>query len=443
VRAGGARRGSGVRGLLRVPLRVAAAALLAVATLGTAAAAELVYEVTLDPAKPTTAQVRLAAPAGERFLATAPVQARGAQIGVAIQAERLSCDGRGVPLRKDGWHLPRTGCRELTWTIAFDTLGPLGVDASNQQNLYDPVRKFWLVSEPASLLRAPGTESGALIEFRGVGEVLGGMARGSAARRTVPGLDAAPEFYFAGGSLPTRRFVAGGRPVVYLKVAEADYAAIERVHRAGLDYLAQVVRATPTTEPSIVVWLPIEESQRATGGAAGSSSILANVATVEGRAQPLRLPFAQLLVLHEQFHQLAPQPLPHWLNESLAEYYARKALRRADPGVGALHLVERRYPPLTAPPRQTLLAVQRQIDDGDFSAYGLLYTEGSNFWLAVDQAILAASAGKRSLDDELPFLLTAEYPQGRLPPAVVERLRAAAGASAFDELLVEWVGQSP
>jgi predicted metalloprotease with PDZ domain len=87
--------------------------------------------------------------------------------------------------------------------------------------------------------------------------------------------------------------------------------------------------------------------------------------------------------------------------------------------------------------------VQRQIDDGDFSAYGLLYTEGSNFWLAVDQAILAASEGKRSLDDELPFLLTAEYLQGRLPPAIVERLRAAAGASAFDGLLVGRVGQSP
>lgn len=400
--------------------RVAAGALLAAAALGAAAEGRLVYEVALDPAKPTVAQVRLAAPAGERFLPTGPVHARGAQIGVAVQAARLHCDGRAVPLRRDGWQLPRAGCRELTWTIAFDTLGPSGADASEQRNLYDPARKFWLVSEPASLVRAPGTEGGALIDFRGVGDVLGGMARGSATRRTVPGLDSAPEFYFAGGSLPTRRFVAGERPVVYLQVAEADYAAIERVHRAGLDYLAQVVRAAPVAEPSIVVWLPIDESQHRAGGAAGSSSILANVVSVDGRAQPVRLPLALHVVLHEQFHQLAPQPLPHWVNESLAEYYARKALRRAEPGVGALHVVERRYPPVSAPPQQTLLAVQRRIDAGDYRDYRLLYTEGSNFWLAVDRAIAAASGGARALDDELPLLLTAEYSQGQLSAAVVE-----------------------
>jgi hypothetical protein len=405
-----------------------------------AAAGPPLYEVRVDAARPLVAQVVLSAADGAPLRSAAPIDVR--QIGVASQVSDVRCDGRALGKGGGGWRLPGEGCRRLQWQVRFEQIGPLGVDASLQQNVHDPRHGIWLLSEPASLLRVPATEAGAEIAFVGMRDVFGGASVLDSHRRVVPGLANAPEYYFFGAAAAKRSFQAGGRSVVYLEMADADYERFADVHGRGLDYLARVTQAAPSEDPSIVVWLPIDESRRTVGGAAGTSSITVNIVTVDGRSQPVRLPLSLHAILHEQFHQLAPQPLPAWVNESLAEYYARKAMKHAEAGVGAVHLIERRYPALAAAPPRTLLQVQRDVEGGDGSGYLLLYTFGSNFWLEIDRAIEARSAGLRSLDDELPGILRAQFTDARLPPALIARLRTAAGSDAFDALLARYVGQA-
>jgi hypothetical protein len=145
-------------------------------------------------------------------------------------------------------------------------------------------------------------------------------------------------------------------------------------------------------------------------------------------------------LLHEQFRQFAPANLPLWVRESIAQYYAVKALRRTNLPPEAIAVVERRFiDPLRAPSLK-LREAQRRALAGEPGAMETLHLEGATFWDRIDRAIVRKS-GFRTLDSALPHLLAADWRDDSLPPSLDERLRRYAGDNAVDDLLERYVGQ--
>ena len=432
----------------RLPWATASAAAL---LLGATVAHAVDYRVSFNPAQPLAAQVEVVAPqrpdkkGAARIVSRAPLAARGEASGVREQVGNVRCDGIAVKRNEVGWLLPPRGCVRLAWTVSFDALGAPGVDASEQRNLYHAKSNSWLLSEPASLLRWPGTE-GARIVMRGAASVLGGAALGQAAGKSaagvttlvMPGAADPPEFYFVGAA-PLQRVRAGGREFVYVRLAEGELAPLEQAHADALSYFSSISGAGAV--PAVVAWLPIEERQGGIGAASGGASILANVVVEQGRVAADRLPHTLAMLLQTQFHaQLAARALTPWVNVSLAEYYTRKALARSRLDEATRAEIEKTYPAVDAPLSGTLIGIQLRIENRDLAAQRLLASEGSNFWLALDRAIQKESGGKRSLDDEMPEILRSEFGSARMPVTLVERFRLVAGAKAFDELAARYLG---
>lgn len=399
-------------------------------------AAEIGYALTVDPREPLQARFELARDDGARFGANATASPRGAQLGSAVQVEDVRCDG--VTLASPApstWQLPSRGCRRLTWRSTLVALDARGVDASAQQSLFARGARFWVISEPASVLRVPEAAGGVSIRVRGVPRV---QARAAGIAR-IPALSEAPGFLVL-GTPSARRGAASGREVIHVSALPLDLAPLEGLHARALEYFVRVTGAPATGAPVTIVWLPVDVAVGDAGGAAGYDAFLANVVTRDGVPQVDKMHFAAHVLLHEQFHQIArtPLPLPTWLNESLAEFYARRAAEEARLDAGARAVLEARYPPLYAAPRVRLLQIQREIDAGNGENYARLYTDGSNFWMAVHRAIVA-NGHAAGIDDLMPLLLARPVPTAELPASWIGSLREAAGP-AFDELMARFVG---
>jgi hypothetical protein len=143
-------------------------------------------------------------------------------------------------------------------------------------------------------------------------------------------------------------------------------------------------------------------------------------------------------MLREQLAQSMPERLPAWARESLAQYYAVKALRRSELPSAAVAAVEKRLID-PQPPRGRLRDAQRRLEAGDEAARAELRATGAAFWERIDRAIVRKS-GFRTLDSVLPRLLAADWPHDRLPAAGLDLLHRYAGETAVDELLALYVG---
>ena len=129
-------------------------------------------------------------------------------------------------------------------------------------------------------------------------------------------------------------------------------------------------------------------------------------------------------VLHEQFHQLTRGTLPAWMNESLATYFALKAVAQiyTDPADIAAARATFLHP--DAKIDIGLLDVQHQLDkEHDFSHYSLFYSQGAAFWDKIDKALAKATNGAKTLDDVLPAITSTSYTgDAALPPHVKDAL---------------------
>jgi hypothetical protein len=405
---------------------------LAVSHAKPAAATQFRYTVKVDRALPLVANVYLERVDGAVFGAGAVAAPRGLQFGSVVQIEDVRCDGRRlVESSRASWQLPAHGCRRLQWRSPLLKLQVQGLDASTQPSFFAPLQRFWLISEPASLLRVPQVAAGAALAVRGAPLV-------GASEQRVPALSQAPEFFVLGRP-GTRATTAAGRHVLHVSAVRLDLDQIERFHAPAVAFLAGAMGELAATEPMRIVWLPVDAAAGEAGGAAGHTSFLANVVTRGGAVQSDALALTLYVLFHEQFHQLLrpPLPLPTWLNESLAEYHARRAAEVVGIPPEQRTVLERRYLPLDGTPRHTLLEIQAQLDSGQGEHYGRLYADGSTFWLAVHQAIIA-KGDPRGLDAVMPQLLWQPVEGNALPPAWIELLRAAAGPK-FDELVQRFV----
>lgn len=416
---------------------IRAAALLAVAC--SAAQAETwLYRVALDPVEPLAARIVVELPASRRA-EDFSVQVRGLAHGVMPQVSDLRCDG--VPLAPDSasaWRVQGWNCVRLTWTVAM-TAAPAGaVDLHSRGSFHDAERHFWLFSAASSLLRPVGSaRHDGQIEFVGRGPVHGSLAVGTTPRRVVPAADEASEFYVV-GRLPGATVREGGFETLHLDAIGGEWRVLLAEHGRALRYLVDAAGARHLAPlRSTVVWLGEAANGDAPVLVAGYRTLLLAAARRDGQLQHAELALARILC--EQLAQAMPERLPPWVRESLAQYYAIKALRRSKLPAAALAAMEKQ---LVDPqvPGTRLVELQHRLQAGDESARAGLRASGAAFWERLDRAIVRKS-GFRTLDSALPRLLAAAWAGDRIPEPVLERLRRYAGDSAVDELLALYVDQ--
>jgi hypothetical protein len=415
---------------------IRAAALLAAAC-GAAQAETWLYRVALDPAAPLAARVVVELPA-DRRAQDFSVQVRGLASGVAPQVSDLRCDG--VPLAPDSaraWRVQGWNCVHLTWTLTIKAPPDEGIDPRARQSIHDAGRQFWLVSEVSSLLRPVGeARHDGQVEFVGRGPVHGSVPVGNTARRLVPAADRPGEFYVI-GRLPGATVREGDFETLHLDADGGDWRGLVGEHGRALQYLVRAAgprQLAPLS--STVVWLGGPTDDGVPIGVAGHRTLLLSVARRDGRLQHGEIALAWLL--REQLAQAMPQRLPLWARESLAQYYAVKALRRSKLPPAAVAAAEKRLID-PQPPRGRLPEAQRRAESGDEGAQAELRATGAAFWERLDRAIVRKS-GFRTLDSALPGLLAADWPDDRLPPSLLDQLRRHAGDSAVDELLALYIG---
>lgn len=415
---------------------IRAAALLAVAC-GAAQAETWLYRVALDAADPLAARVVVELPAARRAQDFS-VRVGGMASGVTPQVADLRCDG--VPLAPDAasaWRVQGWSCVRLTWTVAMNPAPDGGIDPRSRAGFYDRRARFWLFSDASSLLRPVGdAQHDGEVEFVGRGPVHGSTPVAGTARRVVPAAGKPGEFHVI-GRLPGASVREGGFDTLHLDAGGGDWRSVVGEHGRALQYLTRAAGAGQLAPlRSTVVWLDGPAHEREPVGTTGHRTLLLSTARRDGRMQQPELALAW--ILREQLLQAMPEPLPPWARESLAQYYAVKALRRSGLPPAAITAAERR---LIGParPRLRLREAQRQAQAGDEAARGELRAAGAAFWDRIDRAIVRKS-GFRTLDSVLPGMLAAEWPDDRLPSAALEQLRRYAGEAAVDELLATWVG---
>ena len=415
---------------------IRAAALLAAAC-GAAQAETWLYRVALDPVEPLAARVVVELPAARRAQ-DFTVQVRGLVRGMTPQVTDLRCDG--APLAPDSasaWQVQAGRCVHLTWTVAMKALPEGGADPRRRESLYDARLRYWLFSEESSLLRPVGKapHNGA-VEFVGRGPVHGGVAVEGLPRRTLPAADGLPGFYVI-GRLAGATVREGGLETLHLDADGGDWRRLLAEHDRALRYLTRAAGSRQLKPMrSVVVWLGGATDDGMPVGVAGYRTLLLSTASRDGRMQHAEAALAW--ILREQLLQSMPVRLPLWARESLAQYYAIKALRRAELPPAALTALEKRLLDPQAP-RTRLVEAQRRLQEGDEAARAELRASGAAFWDRLDRAIVRKS-GFRTLDSALPRLLAAEWAGDRPPDAVLEQLRRYAGEAAVDELLAMYVG---
>jgi hypothetical protein len=418
---------------------VGGAALSLVATLalgvaGSAHADTWLYRVTLDPADPLVVRVVVELPA-QRRAQDFSVQVRGLAEGLTPQVADLRCDG--APLAPDSasaWFVQGWSCARLAWTVPVRAASEAGIDPRARETVFDGNGRFWLFSEAASLLRPVG-EAGhdGRIEFSNGGPVHGGLRAGETQLRVVPPEDGLPE-YWAIGRLPGASLTEGRFEVVHLDALGIGWQRLLAAHGRALRYLTRAAGERQLAPlRTTVVWLTGPTDDGAPVGVAGFRTLLLSAAKSDSRLLHAELALAWLL--REQLLRSMPPRVPAWARESLAQYYAVRALRRAE--LPAVAEAERRFiEPLRPLP---LREAQRRAQAGDAQALAELRGVGAAFWERIDRAIVRKS-GFRTLDSLLPLLLAADWPDERLPRAVLERLREYASAGVIDELLAQHLG---
>lgn len=411
-------------------------AVLIACACGAAHADTWLYRVTLDPADPLLARVVVELPALRRAQDFS-VQVRGLAEGVMPQVADLRCDG--APLAPDSasaWLVQGWSCVRLTWNVPVRPVSESGIDPRARETVFDGNGRFWLFSEAASLLRPVGEEAhDGRIEFIGGGPVHGGMQAGKALLRVVPPQDGLSE-YWAIGRLPGASLAEGRFEVVHLDALGIGWQQLLAEHGRALRYLTRAAGERQLAPlRSTVVWLAGPTDDGAPIGVAGHRTLLLSAAKSENRLLHAELALAWLL--REQLLRSMPPRVPAWARESLAQYYAVRALRRTDLPAAAVAEAERRFiEPLR--PLQ-LRETQQRAQAGDAQALAELRGVGAAFWERIDRAIVRKS-GFRTLDSILPLLLAAQWPDERLPRAVLDRLREYASAGVIDELLAQHLG---
>ena len=388
------------------------------------------YSIIFDQAQPQWARAELSLPCSD---GAHTLFSRAPAMHLESQIEDVRCDDVTIEPVGLNWVLP-ADCKTANWRISLETAEPGAVRPSRQRSLV--LDDGWaVISGPTSLLRVAGFDAQTLA-------ITLTTAEGTKASTVAP-LHAAPSFYVLGDP-PSVEHESQSASLTYIA---DDLEAIEALvdpalHHQAIKYMREAIGSAQSSqvEDLTVIWFGAERSRAEVSGAAGFDTLIANYVLASDSPTPLEAAAPFVLVLHEHFHQLAIGATPHWVSESLANYYAIKAARRIlpdDPGVEAARAMFIN-PDALVP--TGMLELQRRIDeDGDRSGYMQFYSAGATFWAQIDDALTQATDSVQTLDDVLPVILAADYsPNDGLPDTVIEALAAIPEerrAALFDQYL--------
>ena len=380
------------------------------------------YDIRINPAAPNTARVSLTLPPVDPLDPTIPkLVSRGERLGIKPQIHDVRCNG--MPLAQSGkgeWTLPPK-CKTAHWTVDIRDVPPDGINVAKQQSLHLKTPKdWWLISGPSSLLRLvpPPPHTDVVIAVRGRPLVLDHL----------PGITLPPAFFVVGDA-PSHRTTTDNLSLTYVADDLARVETTVRVedHIRGIAYFRRILRSDEHADiPTdlTVVWLGVDRKKGDVGGAGGFDTLLANYIRSDAPPRKRGLILPLIIVLHEQFHQLTRGPLPAWMNESLATYFALKAVAQiyTDPADIAAARTTFLHP--KAKIDLGLIDVQHELEqEHDFSHYSLFYSQGATFWDQIDKALAKATKGAKSLDDVLPAIMSTSYSgDAVLPPHVEDAL---------------------
>ncbi len=319
---------------------------------------------------------------------------RGNMMGVPSQISEVMCDENELVQNENlTWSVP-SECRAANWTITFATHTTSPYQPSQQQSLFTQPN-WWLVSGPSSILRLSGSDK----DIKTI-------------RFTLPD-DTHISHHLQGTNEPPNYFNLGNAPslsvsnsVDSLNYIGDDLDTVLSIinpedHLKAIEYLRSVLGASArTVEKLDVNWFGAPRERREASGAAGYDTILANYIVSNDTPKREEQLLSLMLIFHEQFHQLDSAAHPVWMAESLANYYALKALRKIYPEDEAVNLVWGRFIDIDRPINISLRQIQSEIsNDNNRQNYGLLYTQGASFWYELDVAIQKHSSGQNTLDN--------------------------------------------
>ena len=357
------------------------------------------YEIIIDGQAPSIAHATLNLTNSTPSLQT--LYLRGDMMGVLSQISNVGCDGIELVQNNDlTWVVPST-CRAVNWTITFSTQAPSSYQPSGQQSLFTRP-DWWLVSGPSSLLRISGNDEDA----KTIGFTFPDKTRKI---YELQGVNEPPNFYNLGNP-PSRsvnnrtdslNYIGDDLGTVLSIISPED-------HLKAIEYLRSVIGVSARTVDRLDVnWFGVPRERREASGAAGYDTILANYIISEDQPKREEQLLSLMLIFHEQFHQLDNGAHPVWMGESLANYYALKALRKIYPDDQAASLVWDRFITIGQPVDISLTQIQFEIsNDNNRQNYGLLYTQGASFWHELDIEIQKKSAGQNSLDTLMHKIMT-------------------------------------
>lgn len=315
-------------------------------------------------------------------------------------------------------------CQEVGWQVTLTPAPALGADASAQESLlFAPNR--WLLTEWGNLVRQQGSRQGDVC-----------LPDGSC--QPLPDLNQPPLILpFGLATVP----VTERDPRLLLSHDETanqlDMLALQQQLNEIIDYLAFQLDVTPPTYPWRLVWLGRDVATRSLGGAAGDQVFVANYPTRDGKPTP-QAPLRLLRTsAHEAVHILSTAPQPTWVNESLAEYLAIKALRRFRlHQVTAVNELAERGKQLPHG-ESGLYRAAREVMAGDRSYYPLFYVKGSAFWETLDRELQHNDATLARLLPQLGWL-----PDGRFDTASNELLAGTIGSETWRRLSRHYLGEA-
>ena len=204
----------------------------------------------------------------------------------------------------------------------------------------------------------------------------------------------------------------------------------------AIEYLRSILGVTARTEERLNVnWFGAPHERHEASGAAGYDTILANYILPHDNPNRTDQLLTLMLVFHEQFHQLNSASQPIWISESLANYYALKALKEIYPEDSAAKSVWDRFINAERPIDISLLQIESEItNDNNRENYGLLYTQGASFWYELDEELQSNSFGKLNLDNYLPEIMTLDLQSDTQPWQTIKTLFTSLPPSKLNDI---------
>lgn len=381
------------------------------------------YELYLDSSSPSTGVVRLIL---QEPLSSDTLFVTRQLVTSNIKKPICVTSGKALVHQDNGWLAP-AGCSEVTWSVMFNSPVTVGHDVSQQTNLYHAER-WWLFSEWGNLLRLASNAGEADLCTKGPIEIC----------RRVPSTDEAPLLLLIG--VPDKQIIVGETSFNFFTgdlPKDFNVKDLYKFYDRQLSYIQKLMSQINTSQPPKaldVLVLGINASLGEIGGAAGSSAYLANIAVTGREVSALDQVKHLWVAAHEMAHMLGLGTNALWASESLAHYYGFKSLGE---NKQAAQLFEQMIKEMS---EIGLLKAHQLVAKGEGQHYAQFYIKGAAFWRDLDQALIGATQGKKTLDDYLPLLINGQYGvNGELPDKFFQAMIDVIGKEKVERLLDQYL----